>query len=236
MIKMNAREFLSGIAGILLAGVMLASACESASAVEIPQYEFHYVPNNAYYGGIHGIAKDKVGRIWFSGHEALCLYDGNGFRRMEDEVMGIAPMDPWNFGEVKIAGSEGRLFIGSNHGLILFSYEDMSFDCIFPGNIGPFDVTDDGKVWMVRDGRLEMFLADSISSGVAGLGLMSGLAPEESVSSVFCSGNEVYASVRNVLMSYSAKTGTFRRFAVVGGDDTEIKDVLRVGDTVYVLT
>ena len=236
MIKMNAREFLSGIAGILLAVAMLASACESASAVEIPQYEFHSVPNTAYYGGIHGIAKDKVGRIWFSGHEALCLYDGNGFRRMEDEVMEIAPMDPWNFGEVKIAGTQGRLFIGSNHGLIMFSYEDMSFDCIFPGNIGPFDVTDDGKVWMVRDGRLEMFLADSISSGVAGLGLMSGLAPEESVSSVFCSGNEVYASVRNVLMSYSPRTGTFRRFAVVGGDDTEIKDVLRAGDTVYVLT
>ena len=87
MIKMNAREFLSGIAGTLLAVAMLTSACESASAVEIPQYEFHSVPNTAYYGVIHGIAKDKVGRIWFSGHEALCLYDGNGFRRMEDEVI-----------------------------------------------------------------------------------------------------------------------------------------------------
>ncbi|MCM1197342.1 MAG: response regulator [Clostridium sp.] len=200
----------------------------------IPQYSFHIVENTTYYGGIHSIAKDRVGRIWFSGHEALCMYDGSVFVRMEEQVTRIAPSDSWNFGEVKTAGAGSLLIVGSNHGLILLDYDSMSFECIFPGNIGPFDVTDSGEVWMVRNGSLEMFHADDINGGAACFDVVS--AGEERVSSVFSTGNDVYASVGNALFRYCRENSCFLPFASVGGDDTEIKDVLGYGETVYVLT
>ncbi len=204
-----------------------------AGAVELPDYSFHTIPNTTYYGGIHGITKDRIGRIWFSGHEAVCVYDGNTFVRKEKEIMKMSPYDSWNFGEVRTAGKDCRLIVGSNHGMIMLDYESMSFDCLFPGNIGPFDVSRKGEVWMVRDGRVEMFNADDLSAGT----FVPSFNPVPSfVSSVFCTEDEVYASVRNVLMKYNPDNCRFDRFSVIGGGNTEIKDVLRFGEDVYVLT
>lgn len=185
-----------------------------AGAVELPDYSFHTIPNTTYYGGIHGITKDRIGRIWFSGHEAVCVYDGNTFVRKEKEIMKMSPYDSWNFGEVRTAGKDCRLIVGSNHGMIMLDYESMSFDCLFPGNIGPFDVSRKGEVWMVRDGRVEMFNADDLSAGT----FVPSFNPVPSfVSSVFCTEDEVYASVRNVLMKYNPDNCRFDRFSVIGG-------------------
>lgn len=223
------------IAG-LFAMLMTLSAGVVMDAGEIPLYSFHTVENTTYYGGIHSIAKDKVGRIWFSGHEALCMYDGSDFVRMEEQVTRIAPPDSWNFGEVKTAGKDRLLFVGSNHGLILFDYGSMSFSCVFEGNIGPFDVTGSGEVWMVRNGRLEMFLADDFAGGAERFDIMPGEAPMKNVSSVFCTEDDVYASVGNMLLKYARDSREFIPFALIGGPDTEIKDVLKYDDCVYVLT
>lgn len=200
----------------------------------IPEYRFHNVPNTSYYGGIHSIAKDRVGRIWFSGHEALCLYDGTSFTRMDENVERIAPFDSWNFGAVKTAGKDTSLFIGSNHGILRFDYDSMSFECLFPGNIGPFDVDADGGVWMVRDGRIEMFNADDAGSGVTSFDL--GRPSMEGMISVYCSEDGVYASVRNTLFKLNPEDRVFHRFATAGGDNAEIKDVLKYGDSLYILT
>lgn len=208
-----------------------------AGAREIPKYNFHTLENTSYYGGIHSIAKDKVGRIWFSGHEVVCMYDGNVFVRMEDMIIGDSAANSWNFGEVKLAGKNESLFIGSNNGLILFDYDRIGFNCVFPGNIGPFDVSADGEVWMIRNGRVESFDADDISAGIKSPAAIEGFSDDVRVSSVFCTGGgRIYIAIRNSLLEYCRESNEFRTFISIGGDNTEIKDVLSCGDDVYVLT
>ena len=67
---------------------------------------------------------------------------------------------------------------------------------------------------MVRDGRVEMFNADDFSAGTF---VPSFNAVPSFVSSVFCTEDEVYASVRNVLMKYNPDNCRFDRFSVIGG-------------------
>ena len=43
------------------------------AALNIYDYRFHTMPETSYYGGIHSIAKDSIGRIWFSGYDALFM-------------------------------------------------------------------------------------------------------------------------------------------------------------------
>ena len=62
-----------------------------AGAVDLPDYSFHTIPNTTYYGGIHGITKDRIGRIWFSGQEAVCGSGGNTDVREEKERMKMYP-------------------------------------------------------------------------------------------------------------------------------------------------
>ena len=222
------------LTSLFLTGLLLGLSYNfTARAVDLPDYDFHTISNTTYYGGIHGITKDRTGRIWFSGHEAVCVYDGKTFVRMEKEIMKMSPYDSWNFGEVKTAGNDCRLFVGSNHGMMALDYDSMSFECLFPGNIGPFDVNGKGEVWMIRDGRVEMFNANECSSGTF---LPSFSQLPSFVSSVFCTENDVYVSVGNVLMKYDPDNCRFDRFTVVGGGRTEIKDVLSYGEDVFVLT
>ena len=203
------------LTSLFLTGLLLGLSYNfTARAVDLPDYDFHTISNTTYYGGIHGITKDRTGRIWFSGHEAVCVYDGKTFVRMEKEIMKMSPYDSWNFGEVKTAGNDCRLFVGSNHGMMALDYDSMSFECLFPGNIGPFDVNGKGEVWMIRDGRVEMFNANECSSGTF---LPSFSQLPSFVSSVFCTENDVYVSVGNVLMKYDPDNCRFDRFTVVGG-------------------
>ena len=61
------------------------------AALNIYDYRFHTMPETSYYGGIHSIAKDSIGRIWFSGYDALFMYNGSAFVRMDDLVTSLSP-------------------------------------------------------------------------------------------------------------------------------------------------
>ena len=54
------------------------------------------MPETSYYGGIHSIAKDSVGRMWFSGYDALFMYNGTSFVRMTDLVTNLLPNSYWS--------------------------------------------------------------------------------------------------------------------------------------------
>ena len=51
----------------------------SLDALNLSDYRFHSMPETSYYGGVHSIAKDSVGRIWFTGSDAVYMYDGISF-------------------------------------------------------------------------------------------------------------------------------------------------------------
>lgn len=66
-------------AALFFAATLISPALH---ALNIPDYRFHTMPETSYYGGIHSIAKDSVGRMWFSGYDALFMYNGTSFVRM----------------------------------------------------------------------------------------------------------------------------------------------------------
>ena len=59
----------------------------SVYALDVSDYRFHSIPETSYYGGIHSIVKDKIGRVWFSGSDAVYMYDGIAFTRLNDKLI-----------------------------------------------------------------------------------------------------------------------------------------------------
>ena len=77
------------IHAVIAVAVMMASA--SLRAGNLSDYRFHSLPETSYYGGVHSIAKDSIGRIWFSGSDAVYLYDGIAFNRCNEKLISDAP-------------------------------------------------------------------------------------------------------------------------------------------------
>ena len=71
---------------ILLLG-MFVNGILPCLALNVSDYRFHSLPETSYYGGVHSIAKDSLGRIWFSGSDAVYMYDGISFNRCVFKVI-----------------------------------------------------------------------------------------------------------------------------------------------------
>lgn len=99
--------------------------------IDLSRYRFHLMPETSYYGGIQSIAKDSLGRIWYTGPDALFMYDGNSFYQLNDIVSAIKPAQKWGYGSL-IRDKKGNLFLASGQGLLKFDYERFSFMSWFP--------------------------------------------------------------------------------------------------------
>ena len=158
--------------------VVVSSIPPLCAALNIYDYRFHTMPETSYYGGIHSIAKDSIGRIWFSGYDALFMYNGSAFVRMDDLVTGLSPSSYWNYGQV-VTDRRGGLYVGTNHGLLRFDYGSRSFESVLDGNIGSVMVNGDGTVWLIRNNDIESFDRSvcprwCVTSGLGLLGFVFG--------------------------------------------------------------
>ncbi|WP_306815441.1 TonB-dependent receptor domain-containing protein [Alistipes timonensis] len=190
------------------------------------------MPETSYYGGIHSIAKDSVGRIWFSGYDALFMYNGSAFVRMDDLVTSLSPSSYWNYGQV-VTDHRGGLYVGTNHGLLRFDYGSRSFESVLDGNIGSVMVNGDGTVWLIRNNDIESFDPERLPELVR-----YERPPDCSVSSLalICTREYVYAATKGNLYRLNRETGQYTLFTTVGGDGCVIRDVVEYGGSVYVLT
>lgn len=190
------------------------------------------MPETSYYGGIHSIAKDSVGRIWFSGYDALFMYNGSAFVRMDDLVTSLSPSSYWNYGQV-VTDHRGGLYVGTNHGLLRFDYGSRSFEPVLDGNIGSVMVNGDGTVWLIRNNDIESFDPERLPELVR-----YERPPDCSVSSLalICTREYVYAATKGNLYRLNRETGQYTLFTTVGGDGCVIRDVVEYGGSVYVLT
>ena len=118
-------------AALFFAATLISPALH---ALNIPDYRFHTMPETSYYGGIHSIAKDSVGRMWFSGYDALFMYNGTSFVRMTDLVTNLLPNSYWSYGQV-ITDNRKGLYVGTNQGLLRFNYRKLEFEFVLEGNI-----------------------------------------------------------------------------------------------------
>src|SRR5690606_11519070 len=126
----------------------IAFLFQSVSAIDISRYRFHVMPETSYYGGIQSIAKDSLGRMWYTGPDAVFMYDGNKFYQLNDLVTINQPKVKWGYGSL-IADKQGKLFLATNHGLLKFNYEQFSFDLIVPGRIRSVCQYDDARLYML---------------------------------------------------------------------------------------
>jgi len=129
---------------------------QSVFAIDISKYRFHVMPETSYYGGIQSIAKDSLGRIWYTGPDALFMYDGSSFYQLNDIVFAIQPKLKWGYGSV-IRDKKGSLFVSTGHGLLKFDYQKFAFNVVVSGRIRSVCLHDDGKLYVLSGDTLKRY-------------------------------------------------------------------------------
>ena len=209
--------------------LFLGWAVLAKGPVEGWNYRFHTMPETSYHAGIHSIAKDTVGRIWFSGYDAVYRYDGNSFKRQDGQISSILPSDCWTFGQLATDG-RGGLFLASNHGLLSYDYLSGEFGVVAPGNIGSLVTDGDGSIWFVKAGR-----ACRMRNGeIVALPVQTRCGHE--VSLMASSQGNVFAALGDSLFVFDRQTQECRLFACLSLPDTQIKDVEEYAGDTYVVT
>lgn len=206
----------------------------SLRALNIPDYRFHAMPETSYYGGIHSIAKDSVGRMWFSGYDALFMYNGTSFVRMNDRVANLSPSSYWSYGQV-VTDKQKGLYVGTNHGLLHFDYQTLDFELVLEGNIGSVTANGDGTVWLIRENTIESFNPDRLPA-VTSYPLPPEIFRIGQTLTLVCTKEYVYAASNGNLYRLNRETGQYIPFTSVGGDNCVIRDVVEYNGSVYVLT
>ncbi|MBR1575211.1 MAG: response regulator [Bacteroidales bacterium] len=213
--------------------ILLASAAVLLSlpglAREFPSVRFHTVSDASYYGGIHSIAKDSVGRIWFSGAEAVFVYDGSSFADMTGRITGQERDEYWSMGHLATDGV-GNLYVSTNQGLQQLDYRRHVFDRVLDGNIGPLTSSKDGSLWMVRDGSIWSRTEEGVYREYP---FPSGMDVPPATVGVFSSDGRVFVSSGGSLFRLDPLSGAYRLFSSF---PDSVADVLVAGEETWVLT
>lgn len=203
--------------------------CQSVSAIDISRYRFHIMPETSYYGGIQSITKDSLGRIWYTGPDAVFMYDGNAFYQLNDLVSASNPKVKWAFGTL-ITDKEGRLFLATNHGLLKFNYEHFSFDLTVPGRIRSVSLHDDGNLYMLSDDSVLWY--DQKTRKTHGFPLQK----DKFFSYIISLKGNLYVSQEGHLYKIEKQKRRLTLFADFGGIASLVNDALEYKGSYYFLT
>lgn len=193
------------------------------------QYRFHTMPETSYYGGIHSITKDSIGRMWYSGHETLFMYNGNAFFQMNYLITKQSPESFWSYGHV-MTDSNKKLYVATNHGLLRFNYQIQDFESVLDGNIGSVVAGNDGSVWVIRNSKVESFEADRLPA-TTNYPLPAGITPMELINT----GSGMYVASKGKVYKLDKQSKEYTLF-VDFEDDKVTKDILEYNGAVYILT
>lgn len=197
-------------------------------AIDISQYRFHVMPETSYYGGIQSIAKDSLGRIWYTGPDAVFMYDGSSFYQLNELVSAGDPGARWRYGTV-MKDKAGRLFLTTNQGLMQFNYDHFSFTLVIPGKIRSLSLHDDGKLYMLKDSILLTY--EPVKKKQQRV-----LLPASGhLDNIIISGTEVFLSGAGQLLKFDTGKGSFHLFSRFAGD-LLVNDVVAHGGLFYFLT
>ncbi|GAA4802939.1 two-component regulator propeller domain-containing protein [Olivibacter ginsenosidimutans] len=188
------------------------------------------MPETSYYGGIHSIAKDSIGRIWFSGYDALFMYNGDSFIQMNDLITSHLPSAYWTYGQV-ITDKSKKLYVATNHGLLRFNYQTQTFDLILKGNIGTVVSGEDGSIWMIRNNKVESFQPGHLSAITD-----YPLVPNVSIAALISTKKEIYIASEGKLYTLTKATKQYHLFADLGNSSFVIRDVVAHNGSTYILT
>ena len=214
--------------GVLL--VLLLTAATGVCQTTQSSLRFHTVPDASYFGGIHSIVRDSLGRMWFSGSEAVFMYDGSRFSQKNALITCQQPESYWQFGHL-VLDDYDQMYVSSNHGLQKFDYSTHTFTCILDGNIGPLTRTEDGKIFFVRNGQVSSLIPPG--TDVRYYPLPPDVDPDPNWLGLFCSGRSVFVSASGSLYRLDPDRGTYSLFSEF---PDLIADVLETEDKFFVQT
>jgi signal transduction histidine kinase/DNA-binding response OmpR family regulator/ligand-binding sensor domain-containing protein len=198
-------------------------------AIDISKYRFHLMPETSYYGGIQSIAKDSLGRIWYTGPDALFMYDGNNFYQLNDIVFAIKPKLKWGYGSL-VRDKKGNLFLGTGHGLLKFDYEKFSFNVVVPGKIRSVCLNDDGKLYILSEDRVILY--DQESKKLQGLVLPK----NKNFNNLISLNGSIYISQDAMLHKVEIDKRRLVPFSNFGGTVSSVNDALVYKGLYYILT
>jgi len=213
----------------VLAAFLTALFFQSVFAIDISKYRFHVMPETSYYGGIQSIAKDSLGRMWYTGPDALFMYDGNSFYQLNDIVFAIQPKVKWGYGSV-IRDKKGNLFLSTGHGLLKFDYQKFAFDLVVKGRIRSLCLHDDGKLYMLSDDTLKRYDDKTRKTD------FFPLPKNQPLNNLLSLKGNVYLTQDAVLQKVDMDKKRLIPFANFGGVTNAINDALEYRGLYYFLT
>jgi signal transduction histidine kinase/ligand-binding sensor domain-containing protein/DNA-binding response OmpR family regulator len=202
---------------------------KGAFALDISRYRFHLMPDNSYYGGIQSITKDSLGRIWYTGPDAVFMYDGNNFYQLNDVVSASGPKVKWAYGSL-ITDKKGRLFLATNHGLLQFNYEHFSFKLLVPGKIRSLCLNDDGNLYMLSGESVFCYDQETKKTG------QLPLPTRKYFNNIISLKGNVYLAQENLLYKIEADKRRFVLFADFSSLSDITVDALEINGLYYFLT
>ncbi len=215
------------IAVLLAAAAMLTA--ETALALDTKDYRFHRMPETSYYGGINSISKDVLGRIWFTGTDALYMFNGISFQQVKPE--NPTPSVPLNYRSVRVM-RDGRLVVATNVGLFKYDYRFQDFNIQIEGGISAIRVDNDDNMW---------FLHKDILSKLDPSGNLTAYPFSEATlvpANCHCVDGSVFMSSVSNVWKLDTQTGEYSFFANFTGTNPEtgISDMVGHDGFIYVLT
>ncbi|WP_217493534.1 hybrid sensor histidine kinase/response regulator transcription factor [Sphingobacterium sp. HMSC13C05] len=197
--------------------------------IDLSRYRFHLMPETSYYGGIQSIAKDSLGRIWYTGPDALFIYDGNSFYQLNDIASAIKPAQKWGYGSL-IRDKKGNLFLASGQGLLKFDYERFSFHVVVPGMIRSLCVHSDGQVYMLSDNSILRYNPQNKLTE-------SFLLPKnKSFQNILSAKDHVFLSQGAVVYQVEMTKKRLIQFADFGSTTNQVNDAVAYRGLYYFLT
>ena len=216
----------------LLTALTIFAAMMHAGAVQVGDYRFHKMPETSYYGGINSITKDVYGRIWFTGTDALYMYDGVSYRSVA--LPNPMPLRQMDFRTVR-SMPDGSLFVSTNVGLYSYDFKKQEFLLEYSGSVGALETEYEDQVWMMVNDTLSRFKGEGI--------LEQYVFPDEISSlsgtySCHTTSSAIYVSADTDLYVCNHRDGSFRYFGSFPqkGASGNIADVMDIDSLVYVLT
>ncbi len=213
---------------IYLLSIIAIAFFQEAYAIDSTHYRFRVMPETSYYGGIQSIAKDSLGRIWYTGPDAVFVYDGSSFYQLNELASASEPGSKWRFGTL-LQDNEGRLFLTTNHGLLQFNYSRFTFEMNVPGRIRSIRLNDDGNLVMLRDDSLLLYHPQK--KKLQTFSLPQGGYFEH----VLIVKGSVFLSQAGKLIRFDTRVKLFKEFALPGGN-TPANDVVEYNGLMYFLT
>lgn len=206
----------------------LVTGQTGALAVDTSDYRFHRMPETSYYGGINSVTKDVFGRIWFSGTDALYMYNGIAFHKMA--VPNPTPEVPLNYRSVRRL-PDGELIVSTNVGLFGYDYKSQSFRLDVKGDVSYVEIDSEGRAWLIIDDVLSRY---SPLSGPQAFP-KEGFVPD----ACHCAADKVFVSRGGELWQLDPSSGTFslwHSFDVESKGSFQLMDVAYADNMYYVLS